>query len=76
VPRIKVSNTIGKFNSIDNFSVSVDHHSEVMIGSMKIAPHQLDAVKDWIILNHNHLHKIWHSETIDGQDHLDGIVKI
>jgi len=47
-----------------------------MIGSMKIAPHQLDAVKDWIILNHNHLHKIWHSETIDGQDHLDGIVKI
>ena len=75
-PCVKVSNTIGKFDPIDNFSLSVDNEPQVKAGEVKLKQHELDTVKDWIRLNHKHLHAIWNSDTMDSQDHLDGLIRL
>jgi hypothetical protein len=75
-PRIKVSNTQGKFDTADNFSMSVSLEPEIRAGSCKLKTDDLESVKDWIRLNHEHLQKVWHSDTMDSGDHLEGIQKI
>ena len=75
-PRIKVSNTLGKFDWDNSFSMSVEHEPKHRAGSVKIPKDRLDNIKDWIKLNHDHLHKMWHSDIMDSQDHIDGVKKI
>lgn len=75
-PRIKVSDSIGKFDPTDNFSMSVSHDPEIVAGTPRIHHGHLETLKDWIIMNHTHLHRIWHSDVLDSQDHLDGIIKM
>ena len=75
-PRIKISNTLGRFDSDDNFSMTVSHNPQIVTGQAKVKQDHLETIKDWIILNHDHLHKIWHSDTMDSHDHLDGIIKL
>jgi hypothetical protein len=58
-PRVKVSNTGGKWNESDNFTVTVEHNPRV-IGNSKIKSEHLQDVIDWVKLNHEHLHKVWH----------------
>ena len=75
-PRVKVSNTPGKFDSNDSFSMSVDHEPVKRAGTVKIKPEHVEKIRDWIKLNHDHLHKCWHSDTMGSQDHLEGIKKL
>lgn len=77
-PRVKVSNIPGKFDKSDNFSVSVSHEPEVMNkSSCKIPKEHVDAVKDWVKLNHDHLHKMWHEwETQKTSEELAKLRKI
>ena len=75
-PRIKVSNTLGKFDTSDNFSISIEDKPEIKIGVSKIKTEYLEDALDWIKLNRTHLLKIWHSDTLDSQDHIDGIMKL
>jgi hypothetical protein len=73
---VKVSNVPGKFDGVDNFSVSI-HHDPQVIGNCKIPKEHLDHVKDWIKLNHDHLHSMWHNyETQDTQDELSKLTKL
>lgn len=66
-PRIKVSNTTGKFNKSDNFVVSVDTNPEIKAGKAKFAQSELDDIFDWIKLNHDVLMQLWQiHETGDG----------
>jgi hypothetical protein len=75
-PRIKVSNTPGKFDAADNFSVSITLEPEIRAGICKLEPDDLDSVKDWIRINYDHLQNVWNSDTMDSGDHLAGIQKI
>lgn len=75
-PRIKVSNTLGKFDTSDNFSISIEDAPEIKVGVSKIKTEYLEDAMDWIKLNRVHLLKIWYSDTLDSQDHIDGIVKL
>ena len=54
----RISNTIGKFDPTDNFSMSVSHIPEITAGTPRIHQGHLETLKDWIIMNHTHLHKI------------------
>ena len=75
-PRVKVSNVPGKFASDDSFSMSVEHNPTHRAGSVKIKSEHAEKVKDWIRLNHDFLHKAWHSDTMDSEDHLNGVKKL
>lgn len=75
-PRVKVSNIPGKFDDKDNFSLSVEHEPQIRSGKSKIPNQHLDHIKDWIRLNHEHLHKVWHDDTMDGREQLDGLKRI
>ena len=54
----------------------VSHDPEIVAGTPRIHHGHLETLKDWIIMNHTHLHRIWHSDVLDSQDHLDGIIKM
>lgn len=58
-PRVKVSNIAGTFHDKDNFTVTVEHEPRV-VGDCKIKKHHLDHIVDWVKLNHDHLHHVWH----------------
>ena len=75
-PRIKVSNISGKFAENDSFSLSVSNDPVPRAGSVKIKKEHLDRIKDWVKLNQDFLHKAWHSDTMDSEDHLNGVKKI
>lgn len=57
-PRVKVSNVAGTFSE-DNFTVTAEHHPRI-IGTCKLKTEHLESIKDWIKLNHDHIHKVWH----------------
>ena len=75
-PRIKVSNTVGKFDADDNFSLSVEDNPQHRAGTIKLKTEELESVKDWVRLNKDHLIACWNSDTMDSSDHMDGIIKI
>ena len=59
-PRIKVSNTAGRFNLESNFVVSVSREPEVLTPrSAELSQAKTDDVKDWIRLNHDALMALW-----------------
>jgi hypothetical protein len=75
-PRIKVSNVQRRFDLINNFILTIENEPQV-IGNCKIPKEHLDHVKDWIKLNHDHLHSMWHNyETQDTQDELSKLTKL
>lgn len=75
-PRIKVSNIHGKYSPEDNFSLTVEDEPRV-IGRCKLKSEHLEDAKDWIRLNKEHLHKVWHTgHDMDPQELIDGFKKI
>lgn len=59
-PRIKVSNTPGRFNLQSNFVLSVAKNPDVMTPkSVAMKPSDLENVKDWVKLNYDVLMKLW-----------------
>ena len=75
-PRVKVSNVVGKFSTNDNFSLTMEPNPRV-IGTCKIKPEHLDDIKDWIKLNHEHIHKVWNDDGVmDIDDVASGIKKL
>lgn len=68
-PRIKVSNTPGKFNTGDNFVVSVDRNPEIKAGKSSLTSNQLSSVYEWVKLNYDVLMELWKiHETGDGDN--------
>ena|ERR1700737_4649248 len=68
-PRIKVSNTRGKYNKTDNFSMSISDNPIVVAGTAKdFKPYELVAIGKWILLNKDLLIKFWYSEDMDDDD--------
>jgi hypothetical protein len=66
-PRLKVSNTPGKFNTSDNFVVSVSENPEVKAGKEKISQAALSQIFEWVKLNYTELMELWKiHETGDG----------
>lgn len=67
-PRIKVSNTKGRFDVNSNFVISVSKNPVVLTpSSMKIKNSELEDLFDWVKLNYNDLMKLWKiHETGDG----------
>lgn len=59
-PRVKVSNIVGTFHPHDNFSVSLEPEPDVVAGDCKLKSKHLDNIKDWVKLNRDHLHHVWH----------------
>ena len=58
------------------FSMSVSHDPEIVTGTPRIRQGHPETLKDRIIMNHTHPHRICHSDVLDSQDHLDGITKM
>lgn len=75
-PRIKISNHHGKFAPDDNFSLTVEDEPRV-IGNCKLKKEHLEDAKDWIKLNKEHLHKVWHTgHDMDPVDLINGFKKL
>lgn len=59
-PRIKVSNTKGRFNEQSNFVISVSREPQVLTpSSRKIKMSELEDILDWVKLNYDLLMKLW-----------------
>lgn len=59
-PRIKVSNIVRKFDSSDNFVVSVSQTPRLLTPRFcKITSAELEDVFDWIKLNYDILMRMW-----------------
>ena len=56
--------------------MSVSHDPEIVTGTPRIRQGHPETLKDRIIMNHTHPHRICHSDVLDSQDHLDGITKM
>ena len=54
----------------------VSHDPEIAAGTPRIRQGHPETLKDRIIMNHTHPHRICHSDVLDSQDHLDGIIKM
>lgn len=67
-PRIKVSNSPGRFDTQNCFVMSVSKEPEVLTPkSVKIKAHELENVSDWLKLNYDVLMELWKiHETGDG----------
>lgn len=74
-PRVKVSNIAGTYHSKDNFTVTAEHEPRV-IGNCKLKKEHLDAITDWVKLNHAHLHKVWHSDQMSPSEVEVGFKRI
>ena len=75
-PRIKVSKIRGKFDKHENFSVSVSHDPKIVAGTQgDVSSKELDDIFDWVKLNHDHLHALWH-EAISEAEFRKRIEKI
>ena len=70
-PRIKVSNTKGRFNRDSNFVISVSKNPAVITPkSMALNRDDLDSVLDWVRLNYDQLMVLWKiHESGDGAAH-------
>lgn len=74
--RVKVSNVAGRWAHDDNFTVTVEHEPRV-IGNCKLKKEHLDNIKDWVKLNHDHLHKVWNDPgTMDSDEVTSGFRKL
>lgn len=60
-PRIKVSNTKGRFDDASNFSITVSKQPKIATppGSVGIPQHDLANIFRWIQLNYNDLMLLW-----------------
>lgn len=75
-PRVKVSNINGKYAHDDNFTVTAEHEPRI-IGTNKLGTDHENDIKDWVKLNHGHIHKIWHSDgTMSGTEIDAGFRKL
>lgn len=75
--RIKVSNVPGQFSSNDNFSLSVHpNNPQVVSGTCKLKTKDLNKVRQWVIVNHDALQRIWNDRTLDSLDHFSLIKRI
>jgi hypothetical protein len=75
-PRIKVSNVAGTFHPDDNFTVTAEHEPRI-IGNCKLHPKHLEKVMDWVKLNHDHIHNVWHnSGTMTSREVANGFTKL
>lgn len=63
-PRVKVSNIAGKFDKDDNFTVTAENEPNI-VGKVKISNDHVKDIIDWIKLNKDHIHKVWHSKPTD-----------
>lgn len=67
----------GKFDSSDNFSISIDHDPQVISGKPKIHSDHIEHIKDWIKMNHENLHSLWKNwETADTEEELGKLKKV
>jgi hypothetical protein len=75
-PRIKVSNVPGTFSANDSFSVSIEDEPRVRVGTVRIKQEDLEDIKDWIRLNRDFLLKVWKSDSMGSDEHLEGLKKL
>lgn len=59
--RVKVSNTLGKMNPYDTFSIGV-HDGKIYAGHCKLSSTILAGIRRWIFLNKDVIMKLWRSE--------------
>lgn len=75
-PRVKVSNTAGRFSHDDNFSITAEVEPRV-VGNCKLKKQHLDDIIDWVKLNRDHLHKVWNEgDTMRASEIEAGFEKI
>lgn len=75
-PRVKVSNVNGRFHPDDNFTVTAEHEPRV-VGNCKLKQKHLDDIVDWVKLNHEHIHHVWHhGDVMRGTDIEAGFKKL
>lgn len=75
-PRIKVSNIAGTFDHNDCFTLTVEHSPRI-IGKCKLHPKHFEDVRDWVKLNHDHLHEVWHNGgNMSAHDVTSGLKRI
>ena len=73
-PRVKVSNIAGTFAHNDNFSITTESR---VIGKSKLHPSHLDDIKDWVQLNKEHIHNVWHNgDIMEPDDVINGFKKV
>ena len=73
-PRITVSNITGRFHPTDHFTVTTDGR---IVGKCKLHQKHLDDVLDWVKLNKDHLHNVWHNGDIMASKEVsDGFRKV
>jgi hypothetical protein len=73
-PRIKVSNVAGRFAHDDNFTITVEQTPRI-VGKSKLKKSHVDDILDWINLNDEHLHNIWHNgDTMRASDIENGFL--
>lgn len=58
-PRVKVSNIAGRFAHDDNFTITAESSPRI-IGKCKLKKEQVDDIIDWVNLNREHIHHVWH----------------
>ena len=75
-PRVKVSNVAGGFSHDDNFTVTVEKNPRI-VGKCKLKTEHMNDIVDWVLLNHDHLHKVWnHGHEMDIDEVSDGFKKL
>ena len=75
-PRIKVSNVAGTFDPRDNFTMTIENYPRI-IGRCKLKKSDVEDISDWILLNRDHLLKIWnHGGEMSLHDVAIGFKKI
>ena len=78
-PRIKVSNTPGKYNTSSNFTITVDKEPKIpKRHEIKISNSDVELIFDWITLNYDLLMCLWKSfETGNAVEVIEGgVVKM
>jgi len=72
--RVKVSNVSGTFAHDNNFTVTTEGN---VIGSCKLHSSHLQDVQDWVKINREHIHNVWHNGAdMDPEDVLNGFKKL
>jgi hypothetical protein len=74
-PRVKVSNVPGTFNPDHSFTITAEHEPRI-IGKPLLSNKHVEDIKDWVKLNHDHIHKVWHDATMTGTEVDAGFKKL
>lgn len=75
-PRVKVSNIAGSYSHSDNFTVTAEVKPRI-IGNCKLKKQFLDDIVDWVLLNREHLEKVWnHGDVMDIDEVSAGFKKL